>query len=124
MSEIEFLNIDLDIESHHNIDSIVAEWGSRVSVQRLDEADGVFHGSFETGCIGINEIIQEYHTLVMSLSTASKRLWDEAGKKQIDVGFQCGSSPNSFHEFISTDSVAKLAEIGVCMTLTLYPDME
>lgn len=121
MSEITFLNIDLDIESNEDISSIVSEWGERISVHRHEEIDGIFYGSFETCCSGVEEIIDEYFSLINGLSTDARGVWDRALKRDFDFGYESGSMPNNFHSRVSEASVKKLATVGGSVVITIYP---
>ena len=49
MSEIKFLNKDLDIESKEDISLIVQVFGGQLSVMRNDQRKGLYSASFETG---------------------------------------------------------------------------
>lgn len=97
MNEICFLNIDLDIESTEDIAPIIEEWGDRVSVHRNDRVDGVYYGSFETAFSGVEGIIEEYVSLIEGLSDSSRKIWDNAQKRDFDFGYESGTTPNNFH---------------------------
>mgnify|MGYP007055210111 CR=1 FL=1 len=58
MNKIQFLNIDLDIESSTDISPIVQEWGGRISVHRHEKVGETYFGSFETSCSGISDILE------------------------------------------------------------------
>ncbi|TMO10985.1 hypothetical protein [Pseudoalteromonas sp. S558] len=78
MSEIHFLNIDLDIESKEDISPIVEFWGDAVMVFRLEEAEGVWLGSFETSEDAQNDIVNKYHQLITSLPPNLRAIWDRS----------------------------------------------
>ncbi len=90
MNEIHFLNIDLDIESSIDISPIIKEWGERICVFRNEEIDGIYYGSFETACSGIDEIIAEYVSLIDGLSKSSRDIWDKALRRDFDFGYESG----------------------------------
>jgi len=127
MSKITFLNIDLDIESLVDITPIVKEWRKRTAVFRHEEVDGVFYGSFETaydGGYGVSKIIDEYVSLIEGLSPTSRKIWDQAQKREFDFGYESGSKPNNFHSRIEADYVNKLANLGGIIVITIYPPEE
>lgn len=97
MGEIRFLNIDLDIESTVDVSLIVEEWGDRICVFRHEEVDGIYYGSFETACSGVTQIIDEYVSLINGLSSAARKIWDNASKRDFDFGYGSGTIPNNFH---------------------------
>ncbi|AQQ01450.1 hypothetical protein B0W48_17730 [Pseudoalteromonas aliena] len=120
MSEIHFLNIDLDIESKEDISPIVEFWGDAVMVFRLEEAEGVWLGSFETSEDAQNDIVNKYHQLITSLPPNLRAIWDRCIKRIFDFGFEAGSSPRVFQSALSQSSISKLAEIGGAITVTIY----
>lgn len=121
MSEIEFLNIDLDIESKEDISPIVEEWEGKITVFRNDKAEEGYFASFETQCSGVEEIINEYVRLVNSLSEKSREIWDRAEKRTFDFGFESGTEPNNFNVKMDQLLIQKLADIGGGITITIYP---
>jgi hypothetical protein len=121
MNEIEFLNIDLDIESKVDISPIVDEFGDRVSVHRNEHYEGQYCVSFENGYMKENEIIEEYVSLVDGLSPRSKKIWDSCSKREFDFGYNSGETPNNFHSKISANSINSLAKVGGSVVITIYP---
>lgn len=121
MNEIHFLNIDLDIESSIDISPIIEEWGNRVSVHQYEEIDGIYYGSFETACSGVNDIIEEYVSLIEGLSESAREIWNQAEKRDFDFGYESGIAPNNFHSRIELDTINKLAKVGGSVVVTIYP---
>ena len=121
MSQIQFLNIDLDIESDIDIEPIVLEWGDRVSMHRYELMDGTYYGSFETPCGGVESIIREYCNLVEGLSPDARAIWDAASKRTFDFGYESGTAPNNFHSEISAENMSRLVKIGGNIVITIYP---
>ncbi|WP_405600828.1 MULTISPECIES: hypothetical protein [unclassified Pseudoalteromonas] len=120
MSEIHFLNIDLDIESKEDIRPIVHFWGEEVMIFRLEEIEGTWRGSFETSEDTENDIVDKYHQLIMSLPPNLRAIWDGCIKRIFDFGFEAGSLPRAFQSSLSQSSISKLAEIGGAITVTIY----
>ncbi|WP_163834402.1 hypothetical protein [Spartinivicinus ruber] len=121
MNEICFLNIDLDIESAEDLTPIIQEWEDRVIVFQHEKIGDVYHGSFETSCNKLEEIIEEYYTLVMGLTRKSKHIWDHAISRKFDFGYESGNKPNYFQSHISAQHVSKLTDIGGSIVITIYP---
>ena len=121
MNEIHFLNIDLDVESTDDLAPIIQEWEDRVIVFRNEEVDGIYYGSFETSQSGLEEIIEEYYSLITGLSHESRLIWDRALKRKFDFGYEGGHKPNYFQSNISAQHLSKLVEIGGSMVITIYP---
>ena len=124
MSEIRFLNIDLDIESTRDISLIVQEFSGRLSVMRNEKKEGLYIASFETEYVGENEIIEEYVSLIESLSPEAREIWNNCIKKEFDFGYDSGDKPDDFHSKISEKSIKSLAKVGGSVTVTIYPRMK
>ena len=122
MSNIEFLNIDLDIESNDNIELLVNELGKRMSVMNNNEIDNIYYASFETGYSEENEIINEYVSIVNELSPQAKVLWNNCKKRVFNVGYECGRKPSSYESKINENSIKALAEINGSIYITIYPE--
>jgi hypothetical protein len=121
MSEIKFLNIDLDIESKEDISLIVQEFGSQLSVMRYDQSEGLYSASFETGYIEENKIIEEYTNLINKLSPRAKTQWDNCILRRFDIGYESGERPYNFHSKLSENSISLLAKVGGSIVVTIYP---
>jgi hypothetical protein len=124
MSEIQFLNIDLDIESSEDLSTLVAEMSERTSVMRNESGGSVYFASFETGAHGENEIIEEYSAIIEGLSPKNRTLWEGCSKREFDFGYDSGDKPNNFHSSVSVNSIALLARLGGSVVVTIYPAYE
>jgi len=121
MNKIKFLNIDLDIESKKDASLIAKEFGKRVTTMRSEFYEGLYCASFETGYLEENEIIEEYISLINSLSSDAKSLWNNCTKRVFDFGYSGGREPNNFHSTISENSINLLASVGGSVVVTIYP---
>ena len=121
MKEIEFLNIDLDIESKDDISLIIKEFGERVTVHKHQNHNSLFCASLSTGYMSENEIIEEYLALVTSLSQKARKVWDACLKREFDFGYESGEYPNNFHSKISSKSLEAIVKMGGSMVVTIYP---
>jgi len=122
MSNIEFLNIDLDIESNDNIQLLVEELGKRLTVMNNNEIKKVHYASFETSYSEENEIINEYVSIISALSSDSKSLWNNCIKRVFNIGYESGKEPSSYESRINENSVKALAEINGSIYITIYPE--
>ena len=121
MNRIQFLNIDLDLESDEDISDLVTEIGTKLIVMRDHTVSGVHHASFETTLSTENEIIAEYSSVISGLTDTSKRLWERCSKRSFDFGYDSGDAPNDFRSVISAESVSKIKEMGAEVAITIYP---
>jgi len=121
MTEICFLNIDLDLESDNNIELLVEELGTGCTIMHSGIVEGVHHASFETGELKIENIIQEYAKLVDGLSFSAKEMWDSCKKKSFNFGFESGTQPRSFYVGLSEGAVSSIFKLGGRIDFTIYP---
>lgn len=124
MSEIKFLNIDLDIESQDDISPVVKEFSSKLTVMRNDHSKGMYYASFETGYSEENEIIEEYVNIIEGLSPEARAIWNNCLKKEFDFGYEGGDKPNDFRSKIRAKSIELLAKVSGSVTVTIYPPFE
>lgn len=124
MSQTQFLNIDLDLESDHDIRPLADAWGDDIFTFRLDNDDGIWRGSFETMEDDAEKIIDKYHQLVTGLSPALRELWDNARQRIFDIGFEASSEPRVFQAHLSDQAVAKIHSIGGSLTVTIYTNSD
>ena len=124
MGQTQFLNIDLDIESSTDVHLIIEEFGDRVSVMRSEEQSGIHYASFETGKSEINEIVEEYVSLVNGLSSKARAIWDNCAKRLFDIGYESGQAPHSFHSRLSEKSIRLLSSINASVDVTIYSPSE
>lgn len=118
---IQFLNIDLDIESEMDISLIVKEFSDKLTVMRNDKSNGIFRASFETGYSEENAIIEEYAGVINHLSDDAKTLWSKCLVRRFDFGYVIGDKPNNFHSVLNEKSINLLAKVGGSVVITIYP---
>lgn len=126
--EISFLNVDLEIESNQNLQSIIENFGKNISVlyygkRENDVNFGAFSlsDSFEKNA---DEIILVFCSLIENFSTESKRIWKNSISKRFDIGFQSGDSPKNYQTEIRTDTIEIVAKLGASIVITIYPKSE
>lgn len=115
-----FANIDLDIESAHDITPLVEFWGEELIVFRLEQDDGVWFGTFETSEETAEAIVEKYYRLVSDLTPDLRSIWDRATKKVFDFGFNAGPEPHMYQFSVSHEAISKLSSIGGSIAVTIY----
>lgn len=125
MATIEFLNIDMDLESKDDLIPLIEELGEKVVVMNYEKGC-VNKVSLElSGVFGSPDcVVLEYAKIVESLSAKAKSLWEGCSKREIDVGFECegeaNGAPVGFTERLSLDSIEKLLRLRITMAITIY----
>ena len=125
-----FLNADLDILSHQNLQPLIDEIGNRACLL----ASGPGHD--DTTSFARYELIHEPHPrspesvllafthLIDSLSPESLSLWHAARERVIDIGYQCIHSNDRYSDRISSSTLARLASLHIDLAWSFYPPDE
>lgn len=126
--EIEFLNVDLEIESSEDLQPIIDDFGEDVRVlYHGKNGNGFNFASFETSFgmnTGANEIISSFCNLIEIFSPESKIIWDKCYSKKFDAGFQSGDFSGSYQTEIRANTIERVAKIGASIVITIYPKSE
>jgi len=126
LMEIQYLNTDLEIESKNDLSKIVEEFGDDVLVQHHGEIRGYQHASFSSsgGSTDANATINYFCDLVESLPGEARRVWDGCFSRIFDVGYECGTSAETFRSEIRASTIARVSKVGASVVITIYPESE
>ncbi|MFL0800734.1 MAG: hypothetical protein K6L80_09825 [Agarilytica sp.] len=125
MANIEFLNVDLDIESSDDLTPLLESFGDSVVVMNHDQGE-VNKLSLElAGVAGDpNQLLLEFAKLIEALPVAAKSIWDNCSKKEIDIGFECEGetkgAPVGITERLSLESITFLSKLKITLAMTIY----
>lgn len=123
--KIQFLNVDLEIESSQDLQPLIDDLGEDVSVLHHGKNGRKFNFvSFELKTAGkrdVDEIILSFCLFIKNLSPGAKLIWDKCHSKRLDAGFQSGAFPGAYQTEIRADTIAQVAEIGASIVITIYP---
>ena len=125
MASIEFLNLDLDIESSDDLTSLLEGFGESIVVMNHDKGE-VNKLSLElAGITGDpNHLVLEFAKLIEALPVATKSIWSNCAKREIDIGFECEGeakgAPIGITERLSYESIQLLSQLEISIALTIY----
>jgi len=125
MASIDFLNVDLDLESKHDLTPLIENFGENVSIMNHEqgEANKAF---FELGSMvdSPDRLVLEYGSLVDHLPEQPRLLWDSCSKRVLDLGFECEDqvtgAPISLTEILSIESTKLLSRLNIIIVITIY----
>jgi hypothetical protein len=118
-----FLNVDLEIESASELDSLAAEMGRRVAVLHSGPAAKprrhilVLENSRQYR--GPDATIHALCSLVEKLSPASRRVWN-AARKEFDVGYELRTSERALKFALRPDTLERVAKLGANLAVSCY----
>jgi hypothetical protein len=122
--EVQYLNTDLEIESTSDLSKIVEHFGDDVLVHHHGEIRGYQHASFSIAgsSTDADATINLFCELVESLPTEVREIWNACCARVIDVGYECGASPQTFQSQIRASTIKRVAKIGASVAITIYPE--
>ncbi|MFY8275473.1 hypothetical protein AAEU32_15225 [Pseudoalteromonas sp. SSDWG2] len=123
MADIQFLNVDLELESKHDISALVADLDKSAVVLHYDKDETRQLARIETkGESGSpDKAINELCELIESCSKAGLKQWLSCSRRTFDLGFNSGQSPKCFNEAIHADTLLRISAIGAGIEVTIYP---
>ena len=126
MTNIQYLNVDLDLESENDISHIVDTFGEDVIVLHHGKLDDYHHASFETTDVmpTADEVINYFCGLVEALPDGVRAGWDSCRKRVLDIGYESGTSPSNFRSELKPTTLQRVAAIGASIIITIYPVTE
>ena len=128
---IEFINADLEITSNEDLGPIsiaFAKSGGRFAEMYCGEpVPGSYFASFEVHPDEERDDqtadvkILAFCDSVSELRGLARDVWDRATRRVIDLGYQSDNHCEVFNDRISIDTLHRLANLGIELALTIYP---
>jgi hypothetical protein len=111
--ETAFLNVDVGVYSASPLDALATALGRRVSLHYVGPGR---RGSFQLHFAlysprNADSAVRRLVKLVESLGRSPRRLWNEAQKREFDMGFQGGLKPYCIQFDLSDESVAAITRV-------------
>ena len=123
MSDIQFLNVDLEIESKQDIAQLVADLKKSAVVLHYDKDDTRQLARIEAklDVTTPDKAINHLCELVESCSRNALKQWLTCSRRTFDIGFQSGQSPKCFNQPLHADTLLRISALGAGIEITLYP---
>ncbi len=123
---IDFLNVDLEIESKNDLQIIVNELGKDCSLSIYDKNESgnnsaVFSHRAAFNDYSINVIISLFCDSIENLSPKARDVWNSCRIRKFDAGFESGNFPENFQSEIRADIIKRVAALGASIAITIYP---
>jgi hypothetical protein len=118
-----FYNVDLDIESKFPLRSLTREFGNRVHVMFSGRMKGrhCLYVEIASASRNQNAILNALCDLVEGLSEKSRQVWDEALRKEFDLGYEMRLSSERANRFeIRPSTLRRIANLGASVAVTIY----
>ena len=124
--EIQFLNVDLEIEKAESLQSLIDYLGEDVRVYHHGENGSGYDTAYLSVTSPVSEkdadgVIASFCYLIENLSPEVRRVWDGCCKRIFDAGFSSGVLPRSYRTEIRADTIKRVADLGASIVITIYP---
>jgi hypothetical protein len=123
MSEIQFLNVDLELESKQDISALVDDLKKNAMVLHYDKDDYRHLARIEDNddVVRPEKEINHLFELIETCYKNSLKQWLSCSKRTFDIGFNSGAEPKCFSHPISADTLLRISAIGAGIEITIYP---
>ena len=123
MSDIQFLNVDLEIESKQDIAQLVSDLGKSAMILHYDKDETRQLARIEANIdvTSPDSAINHLCELIESCSRNALKQWLSCTKRTFDIGFQSGKNPKCFNQALHADTLLRISAIGAGIEITLYP---
>lgn len=123
--EIQYLNSDLDLQSDDDLTDLAAALTSRglLDLHVTKGDDGRWYACFEAG-ENANEPEPNIRAILEALESLPEHLeavWARCSLREVNIGYNCGVRPWSFNQGLSNEVLQRLAALGLCLRVTIYP---
>jgi hypothetical protein len=119
-----FLNVDLDIESKTSLAPLLREFGDRVSVMfsgRIGTRYCLFLEIAGASRTGLEKTINGLCALIEGITPRSRKVWDQAHRKQFDIGYEARlASQRANHFRVRTRTLRRIVNLGASLAVTFY----
>lgn len=122
-----FLDVDLSLESRHDLTLLAQELAPKAVMLHCHQFDRHWFMAFE--CLNwepgdVDQRIHELCRLIEGLSPASRTLWYSATKREFDIGYDAGHGEHLLTRFVlRSDTVGRIARVGATLAVSVYrPD--
>ena len=121
--ESTFLAVDLDVFAPFDLSPLVQALGDEV----VDLYTGPVEAHFESHLSIASSIpkdadaaIRSFVKLVSALPPAARKLWDEASRRELNIGIQGGTTPHALELRLDATTIASVGRIGAGIGITVY----
>jgi hypothetical protein len=128
MTEIQYLNTDLDVRADRNTGPLTEALQARGLSQlnpNEDLGNGQWLAVFETNLAypkaAPERDVAEMLDAVESLTGEAAAVWAGCSVREFNLGYECGDRPLGFNQGLSNDVLRRLVAVGASLRITLYP---
>ena len=123
LSATHYLNVDLDIYSGRDLQSLVKAFGSKAIVLYVGRERGKYGAHLEISqrTTTPDSTIRAFCRLIEGLPEPERLLWNNATIRSLSIGVRAGKQPNPCDFTIRPRTIQALSEVAAQIVLTIYP---
>lgn len=72
----------------------------------------------------LSQDINAMLSAIEALDEPSQRLWSVCTIREFNIGYDCGDTPWAFHQALLPKTLARIAQVGASLVMTIYPVIE
>lgn len=118
-----FLNVDLDVFSRASLEPLAVAFGPRVLQLYVGRDGGRYRAHFELSAASrtsADAVIVGLVRLVKSLPRAARTVWNEAYRRDFNIGVQGGFWPRSYELSLKPETLKLVSSVNARVVLTIY----
>jgi len=118
-----FLNVDLDIHAHADLQPLIAHWKQLIPLVTPEDAGDNFV-RFELGEAypTASETIQHFCTAVENLPPDLLQFWYQCPKRILDIGYESGTERPFLQDALPAELLLRVAQYFTSLDISLYPN--
>jgi hypothetical protein len=121
-SELQFLNVDLEVRSSTDLQPLIDDLGEDVVNLHTGRVHDHYLATFEAIISGdADHRISYLCGLVDQLDSEARQSWEQASSKVFDIGYEAGVGPKSYESNLRPETIAAVARTGAAIRVTVYP---
>ena len=123
---VQFINVDLDIESKTSLDYLCLELSSSdIHHFHCEPGERVFFARLECSNGGetseADSVINEFCNALESLDERASEQWKSAYRRCFDLGYEISGSDQCWQSELGANTLLRVAALGASIAFTVYP---
>lgn len=117
-----FINVDLDIHAHADLQPLIAHWKQLFPLVRPEDAGNNFvRFELEERYPTAAETIQHFCAAVEKLPPDLLQFWYQCPQRILDIGYESGSAGPILQEALPVELLIKVTRYFTSLDVSIYP---
>lgn len=117
-----FLNVDLDIHAHADLQPLIAHWKQFIPLVTPENAgDNFVRLELGEAYPTASETIRYFCTAVEKLPPDLLQFWYQCPKRILDIGYESGVERPMLQDAFPAELLLKVAQYFTSLDISLYP---